>query len=80
MNNSEGFELKPEDFEQVKIGKKLYDKAYIYYDELKVELDDGRILPITNMLNDKGNRTIIPEDVRIIQAGEGDCWVNLRIL
>ena len=71
---------KPEGFEQVQLGKKLYDKAYVDYENLKVYLDDGRILPINNMLNAKGERSKNPEDIIIVQAGEGDCWVNLRIL
>ena len=71
---------KPEGFEQVKIGTKTYDKAYIDYEKLTVELEDGRILPINNMLNDKGLQTTISDEVRIVQAGEGDCWVNLRVL
>lgn len=57
-----------------------FEKALIYFDDREVHLEDGKILPIFSMLTKKGLQTENWEEVIIIQAGEGDVWVNLRLL
>lgn len=57
-----------------------YEHCEIYFDNKEVHLKDGTILPINNMLTKKGHQTNSWEDALYIQAGEGDCWVNLRLL
>ena len=57
-----------------------YEKATVYFETREVHLEDGKILPITNMLDKKGSQTEDWAEACIIQAGEGDCWVNLRLL
>jgi hypothetical protein len=57
-----------------------YEHCTIYFDEKEVHLKDGTIVPINNMLTKKGEQTDDWEQVLYIQAGAGDCWVNLRLL
>ncbi len=69
----------PTEFEKVLLGEKLYDKAYIYFETMEVEINPDRFLPINNMLNSKGVQTDDPNEALIIQAGKDNDWVNLRI-
>lgn len=57
-----------------------YEHCEIYFDSKEVHLKDGTILPINNMLTKKGQQTDSWKDALYIQAGEDDCWVNLRLL
>lgn len=57
-----------------------YEHCQIYFDAKEVHLKDGTIVPINNMLTKKGEKTDDWQQVLYIQAGAGDCWVNLRLL
>ena len=57
-----------------------FEKATIYFDDKVVHLEDGKVLPIFSMLTKQGLQTEDWQEAVIIQAGEGNVWVNLRLL